>query len=373
MSIIDKIAATIEGEPSTELEGMCRRAVAIEMRRAKRMLTADEIDDVVEEVVEEEAHADLEERFDGEQVNVSDLEAENIPDDEIVTYTDEDGEEIEGVVVEGRFAKLNIRPDSSVKTISASIAKHSEMLAIMANSSDGINLKSLYHPVPDVNMACPVCASHDVTPVWYDNGQVIACCNFCNREFDASIDDVAHATLAEQTVEDIDILPEHEVFGSVWLTGNGYGYEIYASGDLVDSGEAEKYDDVIERFDDVADAFDEIDEDSQIDFANGESDVIDEIDGDDVYFEAGRKASRIRLARMVADGRAFIDNSRVANISHVVPGRTYAMADGSRFAVDTVSGGEIVGRRVSCMPDGRVSERYVKFSKREFANMVGML
>lgn len=367
MSIIDRLAAAIDKEPSTELEGICRRAVAMEMRRAKRMLTADEIDDIVEDVVEEEAHADLEERFDGESVNVSDLEAENIPEDELVTFTDDDGEEIEGVVVEGRFARLKIRPDSSVRTISASISKHSESLAIMANSNEGINLQSLYHPVPDVNMPCPVCASRDVTPVWYDNGQVIACCNNCNREFDASIDDVAHATLAEQTVEDIDILPEHEVFGSVWLNGSGYGYEVYASGELVDSGEADRYDDVIERFDDIADAFDDIEEDSQVDFTNGESDVVDEIDGDDVYFEAGRKASRIRLARMVADGKAFVDNSRVASIGFVRRGRSYRMKGGSRFEVDSVWNGGVDGRLVSCTPDGRLAERHVRMSKREFS------
>ena len=241
MNIIEKLATAIAQEPSTELEGICRHAVAIEMRNAKRMLTAEEIEDVVDEVVDEEAIADLEDRYEDGEVEVSDAERGNIPEEDIVTMQDEDGEVVEGVVVEGKFARLVIVPDVSKRTISASIANHSDMLAHMANMNEGINLKSLYHPVPDVNMPCPACASRNVTPVWYDSGQVVACCNDCDMEFDASINDVAHATLAERTVEDIDILPEHEVFGSVWLSGDGFGYEIYASGELIDSGEEDDY------------------------------------------------------------------------------------------------------------------------------------
>ena len=369
MNIIEKLATAIAQEPSTELEGICRHAVAIEMRNAKRMLTAEEIEDVVDEVVDEEAIADLEDRYEDGEVEVSDAERGNIPEEDIVTMQDEDGEVVEGVVVEGKFARLVIVPDVSKRTISASIANHSDMLAHMANMNEGINLKSLYHPVPDVNMPCPACASRNVTPVWYDSGQVVACCNDCDMEFDASINDVAHATLAERTVEDIDILPEHEVFGSVWLSGDGFGYEIYASGELIDSGEEDDYEDVIERFDDIADAYDDIEEGTQVDFSNGDSDIIEMMADDDVFFGAGRKASRIRLARMVADKRAYLDNSNRVDM-RVEAGMCFDTSDGA-IIVESVRSDGIYASVIGPQPDGRIGERVVRFSQKELADAVG--
>lgn len=362
MNVIERLATAIEQESSNDMEAICRYTVAAEMRHERRMLTADEIEDIVADVVADEAHADPEDRFDGEVVEVTDLEAANM--DDIAEFTDEDGETIEGVVVGGKFARLVVKPDQSVRVISASIAKHSEALAHMASVNGGINLKSMYHPVPDVNMPCPTCASRNVTPVWFDSGQVTACCNECGMEFDASVDDVAHATLAERTVEDIDILPEFNVFGSVWLNGDGYGYEIYASGDMVDSGEAETFDEVQERFDDIADAYDEIGEGTGIDFANGDSDIVELMENDDVYFGSRRKASRIRLARMVASKKAFIDNSGKVN-ANFREGQEFSTRTGS-IIVDSVLRDDVYATVIEGTADGRIAERVAKFTANEF-------
>ena len=366
MSIIERLATEIEQEPSSELESMCRQTVAAEMRHAKRLLTAEEIEDIADSVFEEEAIADLENVEDGEVV-VTEHERRNIPEDEIV-MVDEDGEVVEGVVVEGRFARLVVVPDRHCERVAKRIATHMESLALMVNVNEGVNLKSLYHPVPDVNMPCPKCSSRNVTPVWFDSGQVIACCNDCCAEFDASIDDVAHATLAERTVEDIDILPEFEVFGSVWLEDEGYGYEIYASGEVIDSGAADTFNEVQERFDDVADAYEEIEEGAQVDFTSGESDVIDVIDEDDIFFEAGKKASRARLARMIVDKRAFLDKSAMSGY-RIFVGQGFHSPRGS-LVVENVLPEGIYARLVTATADGRIQERVARFTEKELRNYV---
>ena len=369
MNIIDKLATAVEAEPSTEMEEICRHAVALEMRHAKRLLTADEVEDIVDDVVSEEALADTESLAEDGEVEVTDLERANMDDDEIVVFEDENGENIEGVVVEGRFARLVVVPDRSRSVISASIARHIEHLAHLATISDGIDKESLYHPVPDVLMPCPKCASMNVTPVWYDAGEVVACCNICGNEFDASIDDVIHATLAERTVEDIDILPEFDVFGSVWLEDDGYGYEVYASGELVDSGSAEEFIEVQDRFEDIADAYDDIEEGTQIDFINGDSDVIEEIDSDDVIFEAGRKASRIRLARMVVDKMAYIDNSNVTARRRYTVGQAFSTKVG-HIEIDEIDRNGIYATVTSGMPSGRIAQRQMLFSQRELDGII---
>ena len=361
MSIIDRLAAEIESEPASELEELCRHAVAAEMRHAKRLLTADEIEDITEDTFEDEAVSDLDVDEDGE-VEVTEHERANIPEESIVMM-DEDGEVVEGVVVEGKFARLRVIPDHRCKHVAKRIATHMESLALMANINEGINLKSLYHPVPNVTMPCPKCSSRNVTPVWFDSGQVIACCNECATEFEASVDDVAHATLAERTVEDIDILPEYDVFGSVWLKDGGYGYEVYASGELIDSGEAETFDEVQERFDDIADAYDEIEEDAEIDFASGESDTVEDIDGDELILESGRKASRARVARMVADKKAFVAKNDLGGIK-ITAGRGFHSPRGS-VIVESIMPNGVYARVVTATADGRIAERMVRFTERE--------
>lgn len=369
MDIIENIADAIEQEPSSDMEAMCREEVAMEMRSQRRMLTADEIEDIVEDIVEDEAIADLSvERVDEGEITVTEPERANIPDEDIVLVEDGDDEDVEGVVIGGRFARLNVVPDRSASVIAKSISRHSEALAHMANVNEGINLKSLYHPVPDVAMPCPVCASRNVTPVWYDRGEVIAHCNSCDHEFDASVEDVAHATLAERTVEDIDILPEYDVFGSVWLENDGYGYEVYAEGELVDSGAVDTYEEVLERFDDIADAYDEIGEGTQVDFSSGDSEMVEIMADDDVYFGAGRKASRIRLARMVADGAAFIDNSMRKELSFTA-GQVFESQSGS-VIVDSVMPDGIYATMISCAPDGHIAERVARFTPKQLDSML---
>lgn len=369
MNAIERIARDLESSPSaSDMEDICRSEVAGIIRESKRLLTADEVEDIVDDVVADEAIAEPEVSDDG-VIEMSELEWDNVPDEEKVKV-DEGGDIVEGMVVAGMFRPVALHKDYRPKHIASNISKHIESLARLAATNDGIDYRSMFNPVPDVVMPCPKCASRDVTPVWYDAGEVVACCNHCGNEFHAGIDDVAHATLAERTVEDIDILPEHNVFGSVWCNDNGnFGWEIYASGDLIDSGESESFEVIQDRFDDIADAYDEISEDTVIDLDNGSDEKIVEINGDEITMESGRSASRIRIARMVADRKAFIDNSHVQTM-RVHIGSVYSTADGASVIVSSVEPDGIYASVIRCGSDGAVHEDFVRFSEREFADIV---
>ena len=370
MSVFDKLADAIAADTIvSDIEHLCRVHVAGEIKRERRLLAEDEVEDIVEDVVDGESFVELEDAVsDDGFIDMTDAEWENVPADDKVVLEKDDGNDVEGAVVGGRFLPVRLhedpRPASIARRINASIKE----AAHIANSVDGVNVKSLYHPVPDVCMPCPACASRDVTPVWFDSGEVVACCNRCGAEFDASTDEVARATLAERTVEDIDILPEFDVFGSVWCQDDGrFGYEVYASGELVDSGAADTFEGVQERFDDIADGFDDIEDGSSIVFENGPEDVED-VDGDRVVFEGGRAASRIRLARMLADHVAYLDNSGVTRMK-LSPGMEFSSQMGT-VVVASVDGDEVYANLIRCASDGRVVEDYVRYTRPQFKRML---
>ena len=370
MNFVEIAATAIEGDPTaTDMELICRSAVAEKMRESRRLLTADEVEDLVKDEVVEETAVDPEEIVEEEgELALSDIEWDSIPEEDKVEV--ELGDEvIEGCVVAGKFHPAKIHPDSSVSRYARRITASMEEQAHIG-STLGITPKCLYNPVPDVTMPCPHCASRNVTPVWYDAGEVIALCNDCAEEFDASIEDVAKATLAERTVEDIDILPEHDVFGSVWYGEDGkFGYEVYASGDLVEDGAAETFEEIQERFDDIADAYEEIGEGTVIDLTSGDSEIIIDIDDDRIELESGKTASRARIARMVVDKRAFLDNSsRRRNV--FVAGRMYAGKNGEQVLV-TKAGGKLECEVWKPMMDGRVSMQLVTFTPKQLEAFLG--
>ena len=369
MNVVEIAARNVEGFRSgSDVEQACRKAVARVMRSERRLLTADEVEDVVEDVVDAETSVDVEDKVEGDHVEMTDVEWDSVPVEEKVMFDKDNGEVVEGVVVGGRLLPVKLSKDFRASVIAERINMEVSSTAHLANVNEGVNVKSLYHPVPDVKMPCPKCASENVTPVWYDDGEVIACCNSCGNEFEADVDVVAKATLAERTVEDIDILPEFDVFGSVWYQEDGkFGFEVYSSGDLVDAGDADTFEEVQERFDDIADAYDELDEGVEVDFANGESDVIDVVDGDELLLEGGKRASRARVARMVADRKAFIDKSKVARCDFR-PGQVVATRLGN-FVVESSKKKLVSGTMVRCTADGRLSEQPTRFTPLELISI----
>lgn len=368
MDVIEIAASAIERDPMSvsDTESNCRLAVARAMREGGRLLAADEVEDIVGDVVSDETYVDIDsvEPDGGGEVELTDAEWESVDSDDKVVYGD-----TVGMVVGGRFCPVRIVEDTRAAHISYRISKSMEYQAHVI-ASLGIDERSLYHPIPDVAMPCPRCASSDVTPVWFDGGEVIACCNDCGCEFDASVSDVMRATLADRTVEDIDILPEHDIFGSVWCSDGGrFGYEVYASGELVDSGEEDTFEDVQGRFDDIADAYEDISEGAVIDLTNGGSEVIECIDGDKVTMEGGRTASRARLARMMADGIAYADRSGVAS-AHVREGQRIALSHGRLADVVSVGSDGVYLDVYEGVADGRVACRQVRLTMRQLSDMM---
>ena len=366
MNVIATVVDNLISEPcSCDIEDMCRRSVAMEIKAGRRLLSSDEVDDVVEDVVEEETAVDVEDHVDGDFIRMSDIEWKSVSSSKKVTY----GSEV-GCVVNGSFLPVRTYPDPRPSMYADRISKIIEGAANMANISDGVNIKSLYHPVPAINVSCPKCASRNITPVWFDDGRVTACCNECFAEFDASIDDVDDATLADRTVEDVDIIPEQEMFGSVWYAGDGvYGYEIYSFGELVDSGEAASFSEIQDRFDDVADAYDALEENVVVDFATGDSEEINDVSDSHLGFAGGRSASRAKVARMVADGQAFIDVSKVSSLDFRA-GDVFRKRDGSMVSVDRVSRGSVLATVTRPMSNGSVSRFEVSASPFEFERII---
>jgi len=368
MDVIEIAASAVERDPmsASDVESACRFAVARSMRESRRLLADNEVEDIVGDIVDEETYVEpeaLEPNEDGE-IELTDSEWESVDEGEKVVYGDK-----VGLVVNGSFCPVVTVPDFRVARISARICKSIEAQAHII-ASTGIDERSLYHTVPDVLMPCPKCESTNVTPVWFDGGEVVACCNACGEEFDASVEDVARATLAERTVEDIDIIPEHDVFGSVWCSGNGgFGYEIYASGELVDAGEDDTFEGVIDRFDAVADAYDDIEEGVGVDMASGFSGDVESISEDRIVFDDGRTASRAKIARMVADGSAFLDFSNVMRIA-AYPGQELRSISGRSIEVEDISNGFIYASLYDGSPNGCITCKMARFTNREFAEFV---
>lgn len=369
VNVIARAVEAILSEPcSGDIEEMCHISVANVIKQSRRLLSADEVEDIVEDVVDGETLVDPEDMLDGDELRMSDIEWDSVEPERKV---DADG--VEGCVIGGRFYPVSTFPDQRAGMYASRIAAVIQSVANTANLTEGVNIRSLYHPVPIANIGCPRCASTDVTPVWYDDGRVTACCNKCLAEFDADIEDVAQATLVDKTIEDVDILPEHDIFGSVWYSGDGrYGFEVYSSGELVDSGEAGSLHDIQERFDDIADAFDDIEDGVEVDFTNGNSAVVDAVDGDDVVLvDDGREASasRIRLARMVVDKKAYIDGSGRLSMDFR-PGDVVVSKNGSRIRVDEVAGGKVFSTVTMPKEDGGISQFRLSSTPREFHDIL---
>ena len=370
MNFVEIAANAIEGDvTASDMELMCRAAVAQKMRKARRFLTAEEILDITNDTVIEETAIDPEDIIEAEgELDVTDIEWESVPEEDKVEVELEE-ETVEGMVVGGKFYRANLRPDTSVSRYAQRIATSMDEQAHYATTF-GVAPKALFNPVPDVTMPCPKCASRNVTPVWYDKGEVIACCNECSHEFDASIEDVAKATLAERTVEDIDILPEFEVFGSVWYGEDGkFGYEVYASGDMVESGDSDTFEWIQDHFDDIADTYEEISEGTVIDLPSGDSEVVIDIDDDRIELESGKTASRARIARMVVNKKAFINNANATRTAFV-EGNIYEAKSGAQVFVKRA------GKELECevwepMVDGRIAHRLVNFTTKQLSNYLG--
>ena len=217
-TILNRIAEEVEDHPSpTDLEDVCRHAVASFIRHSDRLPDADEVADIVDETVEAEDMVDPADAVDEEsgEVVLTEEQLDNLDDDETV--------EVEGrkmAVVNGRAMPIRVvsnpMPGRIASRIVASIgASH---LALQAEGVEVPTIDSLEHEHEDVIVLCPECASTNCTDVWYDDACVTSICNDCGAEFSRSMVDDADATVEELTTEDIAIVEDGDVsiFGTTW-------------------------------------------------------------------------------------------------------------------------------------------------------------
>ena len=205
---IAQIMDVIEDEISvSDVEEICREVVVDEVLERARLITEDEIQRIIEPVVRRETIVDPEERIEGDYVDVTDVEYENLPDESKVEGAS-DGEK--KVVVRSKVYTARIRPDMNARVLASKIAGEIRTAFFQVKSYSGIDLDfdSLHREQPDADTGCPHCGSADTTPVWYDAGRMTVHCNSCDADFEASMRGTDKLSLKERTIEDYDIVPE---------------------------------------------------------------------------------------------------------------------------------------------------------------------
>ena len=345
---IAQIMDVIEDEISvSDVEEICREVVVDEVLERARLITEDEIQRIIEPVVRRETIVDPEERIEGDYVDVTDVEYENLPDESKVEGAS-DGEK--KVVVRSKVYTARIRPDMNARVLASKIAGEIRVAFFQVKSYSGIDLDfdSLHREQPDADTGCPHCGSADTTPVWYDAGRMTVHCNSCDADFEASMRGTDKLSLKERTIEDYDIVPEADIFGSVWYDDGGdhdyrepgYPYEIFQDGESVLMGWHSSFEDVMDDFDDFSRKWHEISEGMSIySSESGRELKVSSFDGSSVFFD-GMKASRARIAASAMRGTMRFGSSHLYCDS-VKVGDLYRDARGNSMEVYDVSGGSV--------------------------------
>lgn len=345
---IARIMDVIEdGISASDVEEICREAVVDEVLERARLITEEEIQRILEPVVRGEMIVDPEERIDGEHVDVTDVEYDNLPDEAKVEGAS-DGEK--KVVVRSRVYAARIRPDMNAKVIAAKIANEIRTAFFEIRSQSGIDLDfdSLHRSEPDADKGCPHCGSANTTPVWYDAGCMTVHCNSCDSDFEASMKGAGKLSLKERTIEDYDIVPEADIFGSVWYDDGGdrdyrepgYPYEIFQDGEPVFMGWCSDFEDVMADFDDFSRKWHEISEGMSVySSESGRELKVSSLDGSSVFFGKTR-ASRAKIAASAMRGTMRFGSSHLYCDS-VKVGDLYRDARGNSMEVYDVSGGNV--------------------------------
>lgn len=350
---VAQIMDVIEDEISaSDVEEICREVVVDEVLEQARLITEEEIQRIIEPIVRQEIVVDPEERVEGDYVDVTDVEYENLPDDVKVEGAS-DGER--KVVVRSRVYTARIRPDMNARVIAKKMANEIRAAFFEIKTASGIDLDfdSLHRVEPDAEKGCPKCGSANTTPVWYDAGYMTVHCNSCDSDFEASMKGTEKLSLKERTIEDYDIVPEADIFGSVWYDDGGdhdyrepgYPYEIFQGGESVFMGWCSDFDDVIADFDEFSQKWHEVSEGMSIySSESGKELKVSSFDGSSVYF-GGLRASRAKIAASAVKGtmrfgssHLYEDEVRVGDLYQDRRGNSmevYAMSDGNVFYYDT--------------------------------------
>ena len=322
---------------ASDIEEMAQYEVAQEIEWSDRLLDDAEIEDIVSDVVSDEAIADPLDSIEDGVVNMTDAEWENVPDTDKVIDTDGD----ESIVIEGRIYKVSLRKDDRVQRIASKISREIESFWNLRNAATGIAIdrESYKKKSADADIVCPDCGSYNQTLVWYDGDNRYWHCNWCGGEYETPAD-AYDASVEEITTEDIPIYEDEDdsVFGSVFYDGElGWTWQIWHNGECIeqdiasDVGEAYGIFNTVKREYEGRAAGEVLK--STID---GESLMVDSVEGGNLVCDGG-DISRAQAAVDIALGRVYADNSDVYGFD-IEAGDCYKNIKGEEIEVVTANG-----------------------------------
>lgn len=323
-----------EGISASDVEEVCRGAVVDEIEERARLIVDDEIERLIEPIVGEEVVADPEERIDGGEVELTDIEFENLPEES--RAVDREGNRL--VIVSGRAYRARIFPDSTARTIAAKLSneiRHAlAMLKASGEALDGETVESLSEDA-DGRVECPDCGSEMVTMVWVGDGDETYLCSECGEEFSVPVGEGAgDPAIEDLTSETVDIVPG-EMFGTVCFDGESWPYEVWVDGECVQSGSADEPDEAYALFEEIGEVYASIGAGTEV-RCSGSSMTVRSVSGGVIDF-GGPTASRAKMSCLVVSGRAVASNPEEF-VDEVREGDEWVNESGSSMTVERVDG-----------------------------------
>lgn len=343
--ILDMCDALKAVAASSDIEEMCRYEVAQEMEYQDRILDDAEIEDIVNDVVVDEAVVDPIDSINDGVVEMTDIEWGNVSDDYKVIDTDGD----ESAIIEGSIYKVSLRKDDRVERIASKISREIESAWQLRNASTGIacDKESYMKPIEaaELDVACPDCGSYNQTLVWYDGDFRYWHCNVCDTEYKVPTDGGCEPmSIEEITTEDITIYEDdtQSVFGSLFYDGElGWTYQVWHNGECIAQDLVDDAGDAYGIFNSIKSEYDSLSVGATLKSAStGDEITISEIDGDSLHCGYS-VVSKAAMACDIALGRVLVDNSDVYAFK-IAAGDCYRNLVGEEIEVVTANGQEVL-------------------------------
>ena len=372
---VPQIAEMIEeGISASDLEEVCRQAVAEEILDRARLITEDEVRRLIEPIVRHETAVDPAEAVDGGEVRLTDVEYDSL-DPEQRAEDARTGARL--VMIGSRAYPARISPDQRAVTIAASLSREVAEAAYGVCLANGWDADSMYREAADAP-ACPGCGSLDTTPVWFDAGRMTVHCNGCGNEFEADMDEGPdELSMRDRTVEEYDVVPEAGIYASVWFEGSdsefrpaGFRYEVHMGDEVLYEGWSETSEGAFDAVEAYAAAYRSIEEGlGLLSTESGVGLTVDGVDGDEVRF-GGRTGSRARIASALSRGVFQACRSEMYD-GFVAVGDVYENAEGDSMEVYASEGGDVAFYDTRIAPaSGRITVMPVSMRRGEFLRRV---
>jgi len=248
---VSRIASIISESVSlNDTEDLVRHAVLAAIKDKARILTTAEIETIAEAVVEDETAVDqdfIEEhaakRIKDGSYHLSDMELNSLSTDDWYTAALSDNPDIKYVLAGRKFYPVSVYKDERAKGIVSRIAYDIQYAQSMLRTEQHLDDISFVEEPP--TEFCPECGSDDVVKVWEDGEVSTFLCTDCDLEFtDIEPDNM---------FDDIELFDN--CFASVYPQSDGWYYEIWFDGIMINEGSVNEPDEVLEFLQLLGDAY----------------------------------------------------------------------------------------------------------------------